>query len=115
MTPTELEPAPAGGTDAILQQARRSFVLDRVGDLLLVLEPFCLPADTYNIDVTTHISPHPYDTHVPLILFGAGIEPARDDRRVSTVDLAPTLASILGLTPGEPLDGKVLPGFRIRP
>ena len=110
LTPADLEPAPAGAADAILQQARRSFVPDRVGDLLLVLEPFSLPADI--VDVTTHISPHPYDTHVPLILFGAGIEPARDDRRVSTVDVAPTLGSILGLTPGEPLDGKLLPGFR---
>ncbi len=112
LTPADLEPAAAGGADAILRQARRSFVPDRVGDLLLVLEPFCLPADM--VDVTTHISPHSYDTHVPLILLGAGIEPARDDRRVSTVDVAPTLGSILGVTPGEPLDGQVLPGFRIR-
>jgi predicted AlkP superfamily pyrophosphatase or phosphodiesterase len=110
LTPTDLEPAPTEGADVILQQARRSFVPDRVGDLLLVLEPFCLPSDP--VDVTTHISPHPYDTHVPLILFGAGIEPARDHRRVSTVDVAPTLASILGLTPAEPLDGRVLPEFR---
>ena len=110
LTPADLEPAPAGGGDAILQRARRSFVPGRLGDLLLVLEPFCLPADP--IDVTTHISPHPYDTHVPLILFGAGIEPARYDRRVSTVDVAPTLASILGLTPEESPDGKVLPGSR---
>ena len=86
--------------------------LRKVGDLLLVPEPFCLPADS--IDVTNHISPHPYDTHVPLILFGPGIAPARDDRRVSMVDLAPTLGSILGLTPDEPLDGEVLPGFRRR-
>jgi arylsulfatase A-like enzyme len=72
-----------------------------------------LPAD--KVDVTTHISPHAYDTHVPLILFGPDIEPARDDRRVSTVDLAPTLASILGLTPAEATDGTVLPGFRRDP
>jgi predicted AlkP superfamily pyrophosphatase or phosphodiesterase len=110
LMPPELEPPPEAGADVILRLARRSFVADRVGDLLLVLEPFSVPSDI--VDVTTHISPHPYDSHVPLILFGPGIEPARDDRRVSTVDLAPTLASILGLTPAESLDGEVLPGFR---
>ena len=28
--------------------------------------------------------------------------------RVNTVDIAPTLAQLLGLTPAEPLDGRVL-------
>ena len=110
LMPADMEPAPAEGDDAILLRARRSFVPDRVGDLLLVLDPHCLPSDA--VDVTTHISPHPYDAHVPLILFGPGIEPAREDRRVSSVDVAPTVGAILGLTPAEPPDGEVLPGFR---
>jgi arylsulfatase A-like enzyme len=48
------------------------------------------------------------DAHVPLILWGEGIRRGTYGRRVSTVDIAPTLARLLELTPAEPLDGRVL-------
>lgn len=32
----------------------------------------------------------------------------RVERRVSTVNIAPTLAALLGVSPTEPLDGRVL-------
>ena len=46
-----------------------------------------------------HGSPWSYDTYVPMIIAGPGIEPARVGRRVETVDLAPTLAAYLGIKP----------------
>jgi hypothetical protein len=45
---------------------------------------------------------------VPLIFMGSAIQRGTYDRRVSTVDIAPTLARLLELTPAEPLDGHVL-------
>jgi predicted AlkP superfamily pyrophosphatase or phosphodiesterase len=48
------------------------------------------------------------DAHVPLVFWYPGIRAARYAERVSTVDIAPTLASILGVTPSEPLSGRVL-------
>ena len=45
---------------------------------------------------SAHGSPWSYDSHVPIIFAGAGIEPARIGRRVETVDVATTIAVYLG-------------------
>ncbi len=58
--------------------------------------------------VATHGSPHRYDSHVPIIFFGPPFRPGTYRRFVRTVDIAPTLARALGLTPMEPLDGRPL-------
>ena len=52
-----------------------------------------------------HGSPHDEDTHVPLVLWGAGVRPGRHGAYVRTVDLAPTLARLLGVRPAERIDG----------
>jgi arylsulfatase A-like enzyme len=56
----------------------------------------------------THGSPHDYDTHVPIIFYGAPFRPGKYASFVRTVDIAPTLAAVLGIMPTEPLDGVVL-------
>jgi predicted AlkP superfamily pyrophosphatase or phosphodiesterase len=56
----------------------------------------------------THGSPHDSDANVPIIFYGAGINPGRNPRRALVVDIAPTLASILNVRPMEPLDGRVI-------
>lgn len=58
--------------------------------------------------VTTHGSPYDYDSNVPIIFYGPGIAPGRYDEFVRTVDIAPTLAQLLGVKPLEKLDGVVL-------
>jgi predicted AlkP superfamily pyrophosphatase or phosphodiesterase len=58
--------------------------------------------------VATHGSTYDYDTHVPLIFYGPGFRPGRYPEFVRTVDLAPTLARVIGVTPSEKLDGVVL-------
>ena len=62
---------------------------------------------TSNRGGTSHGTPYRYDSHVPLVVAGAGIVPGRYQDRVATADLAPTLARILGVPPG-PHDGAVL-------
>lgn len=47
---------------------------------------------------TTHGSPFPYDTHVPLIWYGMGIKPGTLYREVHVRDIAPTLSLILGIS-----------------
>ncbi|MEX2593740.1 MAG: alkaline phosphatase PafA [Anditalea sp.] len=46
---------------------------------------------------TTHGSPFPYDTHVPLIWYGAGTQPGILFREVHLRDVAPTLSLMLGI------------------
>jgi hypothetical protein len=55
-----------------------------------------------------HGTVHDQDAHVPLLFYGAGVTPGTYPRFVRVVDLAPTLARIVGVPPTEPLDGRVL-------
>ena len=56
-----------------------------------------------------HGATNPEDVAVPIVFWGDGIAAQHVARRVSTVDIAPTLAALLGVPPTEPLDGRVLP------
>src|SRR4029079_8661732 len=58
--------------------------------------------------VATHGSPYDNDSNVPIIFYGPGFAPGRYTDFVRTVDIAPTLAARLGVTPMEKLDGVVL-------
>jgi arylsulfatase A-like enzyme len=58
--------------------------------------------------IATHGSPWDHDAWVPLLFWGAPFAPGRHDERVRVVDLAPTLAHVLGVRPLERVDGVVL-------
>ncbi|MCH8853258.1 MAG: alkaline phosphatase family protein [Planctomycetes bacterium] len=57
---------------------------------------------------TGHGSAYPYDTHVPLLLFGRGIKPGKHDQPVAPTDIAPTLAHLLKIAPPSKATGRVL-------
>jgi predicted AlkP superfamily pyrophosphatase or phosphodiesterase len=74
-----------------------NFNPSRSGDIYVVFEPHWFVADFDGLHVASaHGSPWSYDSHVPIIFAGAGIEPARIGRRVETVDVATTIAVYLG-------------------
>ncbi|MDX1563028.1 MAG: alkaline phosphatase family protein, partial [Gammaproteobacteria bacterium] len=56
----------------------------------------------------THGSPYAYDTRVPLIFLGDGIAPGEYGGDVRTVDIAPTLATLLGVASPPDIDGTAL-------
>jgi arylsulfatase A-like enzyme len=57
---------------------------------------------------TTHFSPWSYDRHVPLAFYGAPFTPGIYHGRVQPVDLAATLASLLGVNQPSASIGTVL-------
>jgi predicted AlkP superfamily pyrophosphatase or phosphodiesterase len=57
---------------------------------------------------TTHFSPWSYDRHVPLAFYGAPFAPGIYHGRVQPVDLATTLASMLGINQPSASVGNVL-------
>jgi predicted AlkP superfamily pyrophosphatase or phosphodiesterase len=85
---------------------RRSFDRDRAPDIAIQLQERDLLGGEPT--GTSHGTSYDYDTHVPVVLWGAGVTPGRFDRTVRTVDIAPTVAQMLGITPPHQLDGSVL-------
>jgi arylsulfatase A-like enzyme len=68
-------------------------------------EPFVWGDESYAM----HGGPSDADANVPLILMGAKwIKAGRYTQRAATVDIAPTLADLLRLSPLSILDGRVL-------
>jgi predicted AlkP superfamily pyrophosphatase or phosphodiesterase len=93
----------------IAARVERSFHPKVSGDVVLVSDPLWMPGQTTGPSTgTTHGSPYAYDTSVPLLLAGAGVQPGRYPRRVSTLDLAPTLADLLGVLQPAGSEGRVL-------
>ena len=56
----------------------------------------------------SHGTPYYYDRHVPVIFFGGAIGPGVSNDPVATVDVAPTLARLIGAPAPDDLDGRVL-------
>jgi len=56
----------------------------------------------------THGSPYDQDAHVPIIFYGPWAKPGRYTEFARVVDIAPTLAAMIGVRPTEKLDGVVL-------
>ena len=107
-THAQLEDVPASADSFMVMEARGYYpgrfagLLSRAGVEMQLAEGVL----TWSIPTgTTHGSPYYYDRHVPWIMEGAGIPPGVRSDRVSTADIAPTLAAILGLEIPDDLDG----------
>jgi len=57
---------------------------------------------------TDHASPYTYDTHVPLAFYGLAFQPGTYRSSVEPIDMAPTLASLLGINAPTHSAGQVL-------
>ncbi|MBN9519860.1 alkaline phosphatase family protein [bacterium] len=84
--------------DAIGERAVRSFYADRCGDVMVVLKPYHLIGGEFKTG-TTHGSPHPYDTHVPLLVYGAGVKTGVRREELSPAATPAVFAEALGIKP----------------
>jgi predicted AlkP superfamily pyrophosphatase or phosphodiesterase len=81
----------------------------RSGNVYLVFDPGWFINDLDGLSVTVvHGSPWPYDTFVPIIFAGHNLEQQTVSRKVHTVDVALTLANIVGAKPPSGASGEVL-------
>jgi predicted AlkP superfamily pyrophosphatase or phosphodiesterase len=92
-------------TDPIERRIVHGFHPARSGDVVIVAEPYKYLGDTIT---ATHGSPYTYDTHVPMIITGAGIMPGRYLDAASPADIAPTLSALLHITAPSSATGRVL-------
>ena len=92
----------------LFDQIRKSWNRELSGDLQIGLKPYWMYASSSSM--TTHGSPHAYDTNVPILIYGPSwVRAGRIDKRVEVADIAPTLAHILGVPAPSASEGKVLP------
>jgi predicted AlkP superfamily pyrophosphatase or phosphodiesterase len=95
--------------DSLGAQVRRSFYADRSGDVEVVVKPYYLC--TSRLTGTFHGTPHPYDTHVPLLVYGPGINSGLHKERVQPQAIAAILSRALELTPPEGAEAPVPDGL----
>ncbi|MGB1039183.1 MAG: alkaline phosphatase family protein [Bacteroidia bacterium] len=60
---------------------------------------------------TTHGSPYSYDTHVPIVFYNSNVQSKVDTGKVETVDIVPTILSLLEIKTEIDFDGTVLEGL----
>jgi predicted AlkP superfamily pyrophosphatase or phosphodiesterase len=83
---------------------RNSVYKDRSGQLFLELKKYWYANDL----CAGHGTAHEYDTHIPVVFFGAGIRPGVHDEPIELRDVAPTISQILGINAPSKATGKSL-------
>jgi predicted AlkP superfamily pyrophosphatase or phosphodiesterase len=105
-TRTALENGRVNG-DRIDQRIVNGFNRQESGDIIIVRDPFWLGGGGGG---TTHGSPYVYDTHVPVIFWGPRslVKTGRYHAEAAVHDIAPTLATMLGIGRPTGAMGRVL-------
>jgi predicted AlkP superfamily pyrophosphatase or phosphodiesterase len=101
----ELENLPANTENRLARAAAAGYYPGRSGDLIVFLRPYWLFGS--GTTGTSHGSPYGYDQRVALFLMGQGIKAGRFAGDAGPMDIAPTLAHLVGVTLAS-ADGRVL-------
>ncbi|MBL19952.1 MAG: alkaline phosphatase [Flavobacteriaceae bacterium] len=76
----------------IVERLQKGYNPKRSGDVIYMQLPAYIANRTYG---TTHGSAFIYDTHVPLLLYGNGIQKGSTFKRTKISDIAPTICALL--------------------
>jgi len=92
--------------EGLAHKLQKGFSESRSGDVIIALNPSHIAK--YSETGTTHGSGFQYDTHVPLLFFGAGIAHGSTFEPSLIEDIAPTITSMLGVAQPNGVSGQVL-------
>jgi predicted AlkP superfamily pyrophosphatase or phosphodiesterase len=109
-TRAELEKEP-DAYDAVAQRMRKGYHPDRCGDVGAIMKPYWLEFDPRYGTGTTHGSPHSYDTHVPLLVYGPNVKPGVRREEVVPAVIASIFAKSLGIAPPAKVEYPVPAGL----
>lgn len=85
----------------------RGYHPTRGGNVVYVLEQGWLSSG--DKQGTSHGSPYTYDTHVPMLFYGAGIKPGSSVRYHPVTDIAPTISMLLRIKFPSGCTGQPIP------
>jgi predicted AlkP superfamily pyrophosphatase or phosphodiesterase len=95
-------------TGKLVRRLRNGYYKGRSGDLLFIAKEGWI--DQSSEKGTTHGSGYAYDTHVPLMWYGAKIPAGKlSHQPVNVTDITPTLIQLLGIPLPSDLSGKPIP------
>ena len=93
-----------GSDDHFMNLIKNGFNSNISGDIMYTM----MPNWTYYRKGSTHGRRFNHDTHVPLILYGNGIKKGSISRKTDVIDIAPTVASVLGINSPNGSTGQVI-------
>lgn len=99
------ESAPEGSDDVEKRLVWRGFFDGRSGQIFFQVKPYWYEKSE---DLAGHSFGFSYDRHVPILLCGPGLQPGRYAAAADPLDIAPTLANLLGIEPPLDYAGRVL-------
>jgi predicted AlkP superfamily pyrophosphatase or phosphodiesterase len=82
-------------SDRILKYLQNGYNQKLSGDVMIIPNPATI---VYSKKGSTHGSGFSYDTHVPVLFYGRGIQIGSSKSLVSITDIAPTLANLLQIS-----------------
>lgn len=93
---------------SLIERVRANFDATRSGDFYVALKRYVTPIPNTSFGyVATHGSPWGYDRRVPILFWWKGVAPYEQPNGIETVDIMPTLASLIGLdVPSDAIDGR---------
>jgi predicted AlkP superfamily pyrophosphatase or phosphodiesterase len=91
---------------ALARKAANSFNPKRSGDIFMILMPY--EVQVSGLTGSSHGFPWSYDAQVPLIFWGSAFKPGFYATACQPIDLAATLAAVLGLTQPSGAEGRPL-------
>ncbi|OSZ78701.1 alkaline phosphatase family protein [Chitinophagaceae bacterium IBVUCB1] len=97
--------------DMVLPEPLKTMVINgyhhkRSGCIQVITEPGWYSG--YGPTGTTHGTWNPYDTHIPLLFYGAGIRKGESNKTVHMTDIAPTISSLLNIQMPNGCIGEVI-------
>jgi predicted AlkP superfamily pyrophosphatase or phosphodiesterase len=96
-------------TDRVRGNMQRGFMPMRSGDVMVTWRPgYMDPKGWARGHGTDHGSPWNYDTHVPIIFFGKGVQQGEVLRPTTITDIAPTISMLIGMPMPDAATGSVV-------
>src|SRR5882762_866260 len=103
-----IRPADLPRADTASDPVARRWLHQLAPDAGVVLTVTLQPGSVWdypNLLIAMHGQPSEDDSHVPIILWGRGVRRGSYPGRMNTVDIAPTLSVLLGVSPLSIVDG----------
>ena len=95
-------------TEGIMGMVQKGYNQKFSGDIVFVEKPSVLSDWYLTLEATNHGSPYNYDTHVPLLFYGNGIDKGSSYQYYPIIDIAPTVSALLGIEFPNGSTGKII-------